>query len=846
MIHNFKYKFPKFGKEFSFFRTFSAILIFIIGLQASSCVYFNTFYNAEKYYDIAEKENQHLDENTPVRAQNYQKSLDTAAKIPEFYPDSKYVDDALALMGKCYYKMEQYPKAQRKFEELISNYPESDFIDEANLYLGLSLTANNSFERARDVLTGLSNVGKDKDLKERAKFALGDLLIREEKYSQAADLFNKLSESANKKKNKGEAGIKEGNCNLERKDYEAAAVAFQKAAKNRKLSLEQRFGAYYNWAVSLKISGDFSGAQKVLHEILKEQKFFNYFAQANLELAEISHALGESDEAFTELEKITVNNTKTEESARAFYIMGLITRDQRRDYEKAEEYFNKVSTEKNDSPYADSARTALDLLTYWRGVTAAIDSVDSLILKDENLLAGIVDTVSAVKDTSYSQVRKLFDKGGDNQKKKDNIKVDEKFVDPKLNPDARIEHPGEIRPDYPEGLNPEMPPGRLPPNYPQNMLPPGMTRDSLLSMLPDSLKDAILDSLFSAPDTSSGIVDSSVSVVDSSISEPAVLDTAEVLGRIVNNRLELERLQYQLAEVLYFQLGNKDSSLTILSSLADSSKAGLSAKSLFLTAHIFKQSGDSSRVDSVYRKIVEEHVETEFARAAKKWLGMEIEEDTQVDSAKILFREAETAYFNQGEIEEALKIYAQVDSLYPESPFAPKALFARAKIQEIELFDYTAAINLLTKLKEKYPKDTLASIASKRVTITAVAGVEDTSLTSGLEEPLEGEDIIYYPDEIDQPATCTKDSAAIAQYIRDNNLYPSAALASGIKGKVVLAIVVDKYGYPGDMEIVSEEPPNWRFGEAALGAAENFEYTAGMRRNKPVAVEIEVLFTFEP
>jgi len=779
-------------------------VLIILSLTAlSSCVYYNIFYNAKKYYKTAERENRNIPEGQ-LRTQNYQKAIDTAAKVPEMYPDSKYVDDALMLMGKCYYKIKQFPKAQRKFEELITNYPQSGLRDEANLYLGKSLIENKSFDRARDILTHLAALSENKIIVEEANFALGKLLFDEEKHIQAADIYRKIAESTKDKSARANAYYLAGECLSISENYPSAAEAFKKASEYRKSPLKQRYDTRYNWALNLRKTGNLANALEVLQAILKNQKFYEYFPETTVEIAEIIYEMGDIQTAVAELNKIIESNPKSYESARALYNIGVIHRDYHNDYDKAQENFSAVRTEKADSPYADSAQAALDIITDWRGVIRSIDSVKALIENDLNLLMGVQD--STIVDTATldeSQIRQLFEQGGPP-------------------PDSIISIP------------------------PVESI--AIADSSIIEIDTAAIHPVASDTASARLDTSASqpaMTDSAAFRGDSTAIEPAELDTAAVLARINENHQQIGHLQFHLAEVLFFQMNNTDSSRTILSSLADSAEAALASKSLFLLAHTYKQAADTASVDSIYTILVERFNDTEYAIAAKKRLGLPVQE-TEIDSAEIYFKQAESLYFEQSEVENARNIYALVDSLFPQSPFAPKAIYARAWLAQYELYDDSLAVELLKRLSENYPGDTLAIIAQVKTTetetIVDISGLAFQDTTSILDE---GEEIVYLTDEVDEPPLCQEDSLAISAIILRNNLYPSRARSANMKGLAILEMTINKYGYPEDIEIIKDIPPGYGFGDAAIEALEYLTFTPGKIGSEPVNVRIEQRIKFE-
>jgi tetratricopeptide (TPR) repeat protein len=92
----------------------------LVFLFFSGCVYYNTFYNAQKYYD----------------EKNYNKSIEKCKKILDKHRDSKYADDALFIMGKSYYYLKNFDEARVNLKKLIEDFPTSPFRDEGYLFLG--------------------------------------------------------------------------------------------------------------------------------------------------------------------------------------------------------------------------------------------------------------------------------------------------------------------------------------------------------------------------------------------------------------------------------------------------------------------------------------------------------------------------------------------------------------------------------------------------------------------------------------------------------------------------------------------------------------------------------------
>ena len=124
------------------------LILLIIGL--SSCAYFNTFYNAQKYYEDGIRP---LKNGGNVNKSLLDKSIEKSSKILQFHPKSEYVDDALLLIGKSYMYIGEYTKAIRKFTELMDYFPDSKFSDEALYFMGKTYLLQGESEIAKTIFT---------------------------------------------------------------------------------------------------------------------------------------------------------------------------------------------------------------------------------------------------------------------------------------------------------------------------------------------------------------------------------------------------------------------------------------------------------------------------------------------------------------------------------------------------------------------------------------------------------------------------------------------------------------------------------------------------------------------
>lgn len=126
-------------------KKFLFIFIFLQG-----CAYYNTFYNAKKYYSqgLSKKKNEGSGYN-----EFFKKSAEKCEKLLNWFPNSKWADDALYLLGLNYFELGEYKKAKGSFNELINKFHNSKFLPYAYLYLAKINISEDEIEDAEKYLS---------------------------------------------------------------------------------------------------------------------------------------------------------------------------------------------------------------------------------------------------------------------------------------------------------------------------------------------------------------------------------------------------------------------------------------------------------------------------------------------------------------------------------------------------------------------------------------------------------------------------------------------------------------------------------------------------------------------
>ncbi len=170
----------------------------VLAVGTAGCAYYNTFYFAKKYFAQAEKLSLAAgsDKISPEAGRKYDEAIKQSTKVLKYHGGSRWVDDALYLMGASFYGKQEYEEALRKFDELVANYPESRWVPWALYKIGLSLYARKNDDQMdsyfRRVLTEYPKFDRSDDIlytEARAAERRRDRVEAVRRYRELVDRF---------------------------------------------------------------------------------------------------------------------------------------------------------------------------------------------------------------------------------------------------------------------------------------------------------------------------------------------------------------------------------------------------------------------------------------------------------------------------------------------------------------------------------------------------------------------------------------------------------------------------------------------------------------------------------
>lgn len=335
----------------------SLAVLSLASLLLCGCTYYNTFYNAKKSFREGEKAQAKATgtRRASVGQTQYEAAIKKASKVLTFHPKSKWADDALFLIGRAYFNMEEYTKAKIKFEELLTSFPKSNLVDDSRFYISLCHYYTEeevlAIKQLKDYLES-KKMGKKK--KAQASYLLGEIYRQREEYPNALIFYEKTLGEFEPDTLSAITQFRIGECLWEENDYEKAKQAFIQVEKN-KPSFELLFEAQFKQGECWYRLGEYQKGMEIYNNLLEDERFLTKQPSVKLKIAEGFNQTGEFAFAIMEYEEITEKFPRTEESAQAYFDVGEIYEDEFDDLKEAKKMYEACSAEKRGSPVANEA-----------------------------------------------------------------------------------------------------------------------------------------------------------------------------------------------------------------------------------------------------------------------------------------------------------------------------------------------------------------------------------------------------------------------------------------------------------------------------------------------------------
>ncbi len=326
-------------------------------LLLSGCAYYNTFYTARKAWDRAMVlQEQSSIEGTGVA--EFDNCIKACNSLILKYPDSKWVDDALLLQGRCYLAKGEYDRAIERFELLRDSIPKSPLVPEAMVGKARTQARMRRYEDAESTLVRTRREYPEGDYLPELLLAAGDIRQARKDSRGAIQLYSQLLRDYPKSILADPARASRGESYFQLEQWDSARVEFENAAIAASRE-EDRYTARLRMGETYEQARRWGDAITHYRLMLSDARKLSKEPEVLLRIAWATLQEGEVDKAVDQYTRIKELNVSNRFSSSAAYQLGYIQEVYKEDFEEARKYYQMCQTLPR-SEFTDLARQRSD------------------------------------------------------------------------------------------------------------------------------------------------------------------------------------------------------------------------------------------------------------------------------------------------------------------------------------------------------------------------------------------------------------------------------------------------------------------------------------------------------
>lgn len=659
--------------------------MFMGNRSESFSTYFNKFYTANEDYNEALKEykvniiasfNRRIDSLSivipvqPSTIEKFNKVIERCSKVIQYNKNTKYIDDAVLLIGLSYFYSNEFLQAERKFHEFLAKLSKSEIADEAIMYLGMTKLRLGRFADAETIFKSLLQTTKKVEIKAQVLQQLAIYNIGLRNITDAQNYLIQSIEITNDSELKAERLYLLAKMNTIYNKKEAPKL-YEAAYKNTS-NFDFEFYAKLNEAKAYNDIAEYAKALEILKKMDKKYIDYPEFKQyVELELANTDFYEKRYKDAKDKYFNIIVKNPGTKAAAESYYKLGVYYENTTKNYLKALISYKKAYETSPSIDYADLCKKKTEALDRYFTIQGIVHDTTKIEIPAE--------------ENELMKFKEEYDK-----EFKEKFKINE---DP-LKGGERGKGGGFSSRD----------------TIPEN--------DSLLKAFEKIIEGKNKEKIEQDPNNINLSIDTLEHPKDSLIIKSENKDT--VKAPVVNldslrDAKENVKLNayFELSEIFYYNLNQQDSAVYYLNRIiTDYSTSGIVSKALFYLGTIYKSAGDTAKANEYFRNVISRFPNSVYANESRKNLGLETILQS-FDAADSLITAAERLLVTNNQDKITSLIYEAIDK-YPNSPLLPKAYYSLGWVYEYIQPNKDSALKYYALVLQNYPQtEFAASVRSK-------------------------------------------------------------------------------------------------------------------------------------
>lgn len=674
--------------------------------------YYNTFYNAEQDYKngvkAMESSEQPIDRTRyinifggPPRSGGnvaFQNAIERSANVLRDHPRSKWVDDALILIGKSYFYQENYVGAEQKFREVIAF--ETSLEDDARIWLARTLMAARAYESAQEHLaSSLDREDMSRRSAARLRLALGELSVKQGDFEKAAAELEAGLPDVRSKDIQAKGAFLLGQVYETLERYEEAVEAYRRVFKARP-PYELDYAASLSIVRVQGMHLDGIAALEALRRMDRDDKHYDRRFELAYVRGRIHHAQEQPQDALAMYWHILYEGESIGQTIRGLthYALAELYRDVFKDYLLASAHFDTArtaipSSSSGSGQFLQYTPEAVTDATHQAEVFSSFANVRNNIARMDSLLDLGRLSDEAFDERILALQQQKAEELAEERRRAEQLQAERGFQDAASRTSAQGAGAGSNAANTGEA-------GFL---YHRDRTRVQEARMNFVARwgerphVPNWRRiEAVTIALSERerPDSREGTTSPGDGGDSIGMYALPLIDISDVprdsLSQVI---MEEERAlaRYELGNVLFLSMNEPDSAAVWYRMVIEKDgDTEVAHRAFYALAEVQRSLGDIASAQGIYRQVLADYPDSDFADRVRIELGLEPKET--LDSLAVALEEYDEAVirWRRGAYEEALNRMVLIASRYRNMEVAPRALFAAGRIY----FEWAASDSL--------------------------------------------------------------------------------------------------------------------------------------------------------
>ena len=230
-------------------------IVLAILIAGSGCAYFNTFYNAKSEFKRAEAERKASLSGNGGGEGGYQKCIEKCQLLLRYYPKSKYIDDALFLIGMSRLYRAEYIQSRASLEDLVERFPKSSYVEPALYWTGVAALKQGDAAGAAQAFGKLAEKFPESKLNVEAVFRQAESQLDAHDYERAREDLRAFIAAHPKSDLVSDAQLRIARTYYDEQHYDEARAEYAKVLE-RNVTPSVRYEAQLHSALSLRAQAE--------------------------------------------------------------------------------------------------------------------------------------------------------------------------------------------------------------------------------------------------------------------------------------------------------------------------------------------------------------------------------------------------------------------------------------------------------------------------------------------------------------------------------------------------------------------------------------------------------------